>query len=601
MGDFFLDFRPVADRTLARAAEWLRFVEDTRSVVLDLPRFGLVLTYTGDPGLWEPYRSPEGSIAVVAGQLALDEKEWCLAERCPGGGGLAAKAVYRRYAAAGLSGLEEFSGNCAVLIFDSRSEEVHIVTDRVGVFPAFAWEGSAGAAFSSHPDVLAAATGESGNLDEVSVAEFLLTSTVTPPHTYYRRIRAMDHGTVRTYGFGPGGAHLKGSRTYFDCSYRSAEPLSEEALAEELAQAIRTAVRRRTSPRFGPVAIALSGGLDSRAILASVENPHNAFAFCCYNERNRELKVAEAIARAQGVRFMAWQRPFDYYGETARAGVRISGGMGTFANNHFLGMLPRLKDQGTGALLTGCYFDYLFKGLPLNRTSHWLTGREQLAPFRHEFYFSHALRPTPFLPEIRHRLQSRVPPEFQPQDTPEKVFQVEARRSFPLCYEGDNQQRVVPQRVTGWYLPVADREVMEVYRRIPWSYKLNRSVYSKAVHHLCRGPLAKVPDANTGARPGAPLIVEALTSNWARLQRKMRRRSTIATDGSWPDWHYYVRESRLLAELWQRPNARATDLFRRILQPADIRPTPGDYVGKDTFFFVTLLTIKLWCDEWHGP
>jgi hypothetical protein len=74
----------------------------------------------------------------------------------------------------------------------------------------------------------------------------------------------------------------------------------------------------------------------------------------------------------------------------------------------------------------------------------------------------------------------------------------------------------------------------------------------------------------------------------------------MATDGSWPDWHYYVSRSPRLAELWQRPNARAKDLFQRILQPRDIRPTPADYVGKDTFFFVPLLTIKLWCDEWHA-
>src|SRR4030095_12190034 len=126
----------------------------------------------------------------------------------------------------------------------------------------------------------------------------------------------------------------------------------------------------------------------------------------------------------------------------AKDGVRISGGMGTFANNHFLGVLQRLQDQGAQNLLTGCYCDYLFKGLPLNRVSHWLTGREQLGPFRHQFYFGHRLRPTPLAKEVRERVESRVPSEYQGQDSPWKVFQVEARRTFPLCYEGDNQQRV---------------------------------------------------------------------------------------------------------------------------------------------------------------
>jgi hypothetical protein len=146
---------------------------------------------------------------------------------------------------------------------------------------------------------------------------------------------------------------------------------------------------------------------------------------------------------------------------------------------------------------------------------------------------------------------------------------------------------------------MADRDIMEVYRKIPWQYKLNRSVYSKAVRILCQGPLARVPDANTGARVGASTAAECLTTNWARLTRKLRHSKSIATDGSWPDWHYYVRNSKRLDDLWKRPNSRATDFFRRILSPEDVRPQAADYQGKDTFFFVSLLTMKLWFDQWQ--
>jgi asparagine synthase (glutamine-hydrolysing) len=345
----------------------------------------------------------------------------------------------------------------------------------------------------------------------------------------------------------------------------------------------------------------LSGGLDSRAVLACVENKDQTFAFCCYNEPNRELAVAEAIACSLKIPFFAWQRPFEYYGDTAEMGVRISGGMGTFANNHFLGTVGHLRREGAQNLLTGCYCDYLFKGLPLNCKKHWLTGREELGPFKHDFYFGHHPSSSPFSAKIQRRLESRVPAEYQAQESDAAVFEVEARRTFPFFSEGDNQQRLVPQRVTGWYLPMADRDILEVYRKIPWRYKLNRSVYSKAVRKLCGGPLARIPDANTGVRPGASALAETLSNNWIRLRRKLQHhKQSIGTDGSWPDWQYYVCHSATLRALWKRPNSQATDIFRSVLGADAVRPDTADYLNGEVFLLVPMLSLKLWLEQWHG-
>jgi asparagine synthase (glutamine-hydrolysing) len=602
MGDFFLDFRPPAERRASLAAEMLRFMAYTQVSVIEDPGFSLAVSNTEDPAPWGHYRSPEGILVAFAGRVALDEAQWQAAESLRGPGGLAAKALFLIYRMRALAGIQEVSGNCALFVSDPASDAFHIIADPAGAFPVFEVDAPGKPVFSSHPDVLARATGEQGSLDEVSLAEFLLTSTVTPPFTYYRRIRFMEPGTVTTLHLASGQGNLtKTSRRYFDMSFQSNGTADEDDLSDELAQAIRISVRRRTLPRLGRTAVALSGGLDSRAILACIENKDTTFAFTCFNEPNRELSVAQEIAGALQVRFLPWQRELDYYGNNAELGVRISGGMGTFANNHFLGVVDRLRKEGAQNLLTGCYCDYLFKALPLNRRTHWLTGREHLAPFSHEFYFSHHLRPTPFASQLRERWESRVPAEFQHDDSDAALFQIEARRTFPLCYEGDNQQRVVPQRVTGWYLPMADRGIMDVYRKIPARFKLNRSIYSKAVRKLCRGPLDRIPDANTGTTVGASAATECLSAHWLRARRKLARtRQTISTDGSWPDWDYYVRHSPKLQALWQHPNAQATDFFRHSLGPDAVRPQVADYQGRDTFFLVSLLSLKLWFEQWHS-
>ena len=203
-------------------------------------------------------------------------------------------------------------------------------------------------------------------------------------------------------------------RRYFEFAYRGDSSVPEGDLASQLAAALRRAVERRTLPRLGRSAVALSGGLDSRVILASTLDAEQAFAFSCFDEPNRELRTAERIARTLSVPFLPLQRGPDYYAEHAERGVRISGGMGSLANNHFLGVIPRLKHEGMENLLTGCYCDYLFKGLPLNRRSHWLTRHEELAPFRQQFYFDHFAASTVLAERAPpERWESRVPRKWQ--------------------------------------------------------------------------------------------------------------------------------------------------------------------------------------------
>ena len=190
-----------------------------------------------------------------------------------------------------------------------------------------------------------------------------------------------------------------------------------------------------------------------------------------------------------------------------------------------------------------------------------------------------------------------MPAELRRQDTPDALLQVEARRTFPFCYEGDNQQRLVPQRLTGWCPPFADREVLDVYCRIPYRFKLNRSIFRRVVLALAPS-LRAIPDANTGAAPGASPARVWLRTNQLRAQRTWRRFQRAAlSDESWPDWRDYARRSPGLNALWRRPNPDAADLFRRVLGPSGSLDDTGALTREQPFLFVGLLTVKLWLDQ----
>jgi asparagine synthetase B (glutamine-hydrolysing) len=597
VSDFLLDMRPEFLRALNGAAEQLRFGDRTTAAIIDRRDFGLVITFSGDAALWAPHHSSGGSFVAVAGRPVFDEEEWEEGWAVAGSGGLAAKIIDAQYQAHGVSALDRVNGNCVVIVHDAARRQLHLVTDRCGVFPAFETESREGRLYGSHPDVLARAASEGHRIDEVSLAEFVLTGTVTPPFSYYERIRASDHATIHTIDLArSGGAHLVKGR-YFEFAYGGTSDAAEQDLAIQLAGALQRAVRRRTLPRLGRSAVALSGGLDSRVVLASTASSEQTVAFSCYDEPNREFRTAEAIARTLAIPFLPLQRTPDYYADHAEQGVRISGGMGSLANNHFLGILPRLQQEGVENLLTGCYCDYLFKGLPLNRRAHWLTRRETLAPFGHQFYFDHLATKTALADRARERWQTRIPEGFRAQDTRAAVFQVEARRTFPLCYEGDNQQRLVPQRLTGWSPPFVDRDVVDIYRRLPYDFKLNRSIFRKVVGSLTP-QLRDIADANTGAGVDASRLAEAARASQLRLQRHWRRlRGSASTDESWPEWASYLIPGRKFDALWRRHNPEALDLFRRVLGSGDLPDNPDQLKRRRPFLFVGLLTAKLWMDQ----
>ncbi|MCS7089692.1 MAG: asparagine synthase-related protein [Verrucomicrobiota bacterium] len=599
MPDFVLDLRPPERRRPPDVARSLRWSSQLRSHVWDTTTFRVTVTWTPPDDLWRPWTSTDGSWVAVVGFLALDEKDWDSVEQemnsrgSRESGGLAGAYVWRRYCSGGVAAWEDLSGNCAILVYDAPRQTLYLRTDPAGCFPVFGCGAEGYPVWASHPDILAASLDKQHKVDEVSVAEFVMSSVVTPPHTYYQGIEAYEPGTVISLDLASGKMNR---RRYFALEYQPLPDRNLDEVALALGTAWRRAVARRTVRRLGRVAIALSGGLDSRLVLACITEPRGALAFSCYDAPNREFRIARELATAVGVEFLPIRRSEEYYGEHAIGGVRISGGMGTFANNHFLGVLPVLQAAGCQALLTGCYCDYLFKGLPLNRRIRWYDGRETLAPYRHQFYFQRWEFNTALSQAARLRWERRFPaPLCQAQDEA-SLFQIEVLRTFPLYHEGDNQQRLVPQRLMAWSPPVTDLEILRVYQRTPSLWKLNRALFLKVARTLLsNSALLRIPDANTGAALDAPGWLECLTWQALRMARKVRAlRPSLQSDGSWPKWDYYYRRSIVLERLWQESQSELDDLLLRILGWKALPNRPADFPPDQCFLFVALLTLRLW-------
>lgn len=594
MSDFLIGFDRVRRQRVGQLAPALRWYPDLKAWSIDRPEFALALTRADDAGLWGPYLEPEnGCVVAMAGRVAFEERDL---DGVAGDGkeGLVARCVWGKYRQDPAS-LHRLNGAFGLFLHDPQAGKTLVVTDRCGMNPVFACERD-GLVLSTHPDLAAACAGVSAELDEVSVAEFLMTGRVSAPATYYKSVKMLQPGSVYEVLRDGDLVRLSPPRRYFTLQYEPERAGALEEMVEELGGAFRAAVARRSLPRYGKVGVALSGGLDSRTVLACLDGRADREAFTFFDEENYEFQIAARLAQAQNTRLLPLRRDFEHYGAFAAQGVRISGGMGNFENNHFLGFRSTLLGLGIGSLLTGFYCDYLFKGLGLDRDVGRLLGTDRLGRFSLQWYRPRFTWETPLCAQAVDRHQALFADISDRETSDRGRLMVEGRRLFPLAYEPDNAETTVAQRVMPWFLPTVDSELLAVYQRLPPAFKLNNAVYARMVARVCGSPVARIPDSNTGLPVGELGWRYVALNLYQAVARRVKKRLMpgMATRGSWPNWEFYVHHSEVLRQAWQAPAGDDAQVLNSIVGSNFLVREPRSFAGAEVELFTRCLTFRLW-------
>jgi hypothetical protein len=513
------------------------------------------------PLLFSPALDPKTGVRIfTSGRVAWDESEWQYAETLHAyDGGLSNRLLLEQYLKGGISALECPNGAAVVVVWDARSRCLHAITDCMGYHPLFLYAPHSipGCIISTFPDAIADDDDAiSTTPDYISMVEFLHHWRAHPPHTYYQEIKYA--GAAR---------HLCWDLVH--CTFQTREywqPFKAELLSDlpsatqELAAAIRHAVQIRTLPRLAPIAIYISGGLDSRLLAFAATNPELVLGINLYDAANREVSIARELCEAAQVKFIGFVRNLDYYPQWMRSGVSISGAMWSLEDNHFLGTLDLLTENGVQSVLSACSADMLFKGSALARQHPRLFGKD--LPFwsyksqRAESLFPHLNEQECCVPlEFRDRVKGRF--EQWVADTPIQLSSdldrlvAESKRIRPICYasaiSGQMMFRAFPYDAF-----LADRSLVDLYSRIPARWKLNGKIWGKVVAEICGN---NILDSNFGWRPGASNSEKmfVFARNWACKRLGLIPtvgNQGIATDGSWPNLGWYILNSPTLKQMW---------------------------------------------------
>ncbi len=229
----------------------------------------------------------EGMHAFVAGAPLLQLDGGAVLQR-----DASLERLARELAAGSDSGLRASRGTFCLVVADAAGQ-VHLATDKCGVRPIYCWIQPDFVIFATAQRILEALQGMPRELDLQGVAEAACFGFPLADRTPYRDIVCLHAGEVLSVG----GGELQRKR-YWRWDEVQPHPGGSDGAPQRLYRVFREAVRARMAGDHAAAAF-LSGGLDSRAIVAALRDEGVAVATSNY---------APADSQDQGLGAMAAER-----------------------------------------------------------------------------------------------------------------------------------------------------------------------------------------------------------------------------------------------------------------------------------------------------
>jgi asparagine synthase (glutamine-hydrolysing) len=455
------------------------------------------------------------------------------------------------------------NGSFAAVAYDLERCQLHLITDRINTRPLYYFISGSLIVVASHVAALAIHPRCPRRLNRHALHQVVAYERVVDGSTIYADVRCQEPASVSTFD-----GDALSSTAYWRLNWSEPAVTAPEAAAEALASTLKAAVHRRVSDVVRP-GLLLSGGLDSRAILAV-----SGRSLTCFTQAtayNNEVRLAERAASLQGSAFRFHRVEPSRYAEFFDEGVRMTGGIQRAQAAHFLAILHAIRAE-CDTLLIGYGFDGFLRGLYLPARmlgiGPWRTRLPQLMPLTCDSNVATLARTLRSLTrrsgvERVLRPTARLVHEAELEDAIRTgLAGFESTRSDCRSYDVWDYLELrsvahlrayanvlcvrawIDDRVVGF-----DRDLLEVALALPPQWRLPDTAYRAAVKRILPGELARLSDATTGVggRRGARLASAAFFVKRAgdELRRRMMdpARRSAAHEGSWPEFAELLRQN----------------------------------------------------------
>jgi asparagine synthase (glutamine-hydrolysing) len=199
----------------------------------------------------------------------------------------------------GFGFLARIDGFFAAAIYDRTLKRVHLISDRYGLRHLYWTEHRGGVAWASEVKAFLALPGFEPTISQRAVDEFIAAGHLLENRTWFERVALLDSGSVYTYDLTRRTGSMR--RYWWWDEIRPVDvSIPEVVAADRIGELFLQAVdkRCRQGERIG---VGLSGGLDSRAILAAMpERARPIHALTFGRPESSDVRIAARVAALKG-------------------------------------------------------------------------------------------------------------------------------------------------------------------------------------------------------------------------------------------------------------------------------------------------------------
>ena len=257
-----------------------------------------------------------------------------------------------------LSKMIKLNGEFLIIVFDKEKDSIEIITDRFSSHPIYYYKLEDGiiASYSYNDLFLKIRDKSNFEYNDLGLFEML----------YFRRLlfdKTLDKSSKYLMP-----AHIllyKDNKInltkYWERNYTKTKNTLEES-AIELVSHIKKSIQRKTSDNKKN-GLFLSGGLDTRTVLAAFSVPPVCFTATYNVENNREFNSAKQLATLVNAEHSYLKIPKNHFTNIINSAVKQIGGMHQ-ANSIFMGFRTEVQEKAN-VVFHGHGFDYMFQGMYL--------------------------------------------------------------------------------------------------------------------------------------------------------------------------------------------------------------------------------------------
>ena len=194
---------------------------------------------------------------------------------------------------------EKLNGLFSGLLIDKRQKKAFLFNDRYGLERIYFCETKDATYFASEAKALLRILPELRAFDEEGVAQFLTYGCTLEWRTLFRGVQLLPGGSVWSFE----GANCHKRKYFLPENWEAQSPLSVESFESEFQETFKRILPRYTEAE-GEVGISLTGGLDTRMIMACL--PPTNSSYMCYtfagaNGQTLDARLAAKIAASLGL------------------------------------------------------------------------------------------------------------------------------------------------------------------------------------------------------------------------------------------------------------------------------------------------------------